>query len=204
VGQSIRLAGRFRQHKINLRAGDCHCARLQRAWNRDGADAFVFEVLEDCEAADLTAREQAWMDYYAGLPAGIYNTAPAAGSTRGLKVTLPPRTPEHNARLAEARKGNTNCVGRALSEETKAKLRKPRTAAQRARMSAAWTAERKAALAARNRSNPPQWSDEARTRASASHTGMKKPLTPEGRARVVAANKRRAGLVALERDTEQD
>jgi group I intron endonuclease len=65
------------------------------------------------------------------------------------------------------------------SEETKVKQR------------AAWTPERRAALAARNKANPVTWSVESRAKASATHTGRPKPLTPKGRAVLVGRNKAR-------------
>jgi group I intron endonuclease len=114
------------------------------------------------------------------------------GNELGKLTTGYRRTAEQRERVSKSRFGNKNCVGRVLSDETKAKIAAaPRTEEMKAKMRAAWTPERRAAMAARNKANPPQWSEASRAKASASHTGVAKPLTPEGHARVAAANRRR-------------
>lgn len=46
IGSSRQLSVRLQSHRAALRAGRHHCPRLQRAWSRDGEEAFLFEVLE--------------------------------------------------------------------------------------------------------------------------------------------------------------
>jgi len=76
---------RWYTHRTTLESGDHHCIALQRAWNKYGADAFAFEVIEEVSNEDVLSREQYWMDYY--RPSGIYNSLPEAGSRRGNVLT---------------------------------------------------------------------------------------------------------------------
>lgn len=66
IGSSRNLRDRWRSHLKALKAGKHHCAYLQNAWNKYGADQFEFQILEQClgEGVILVAREQAWIDRY--------------------------------------------------------------------------------------------------------------------------------------------
>jgi group I intron endonuclease len=86
VGQALRFSERQYEHFKALRSGKHHCGYLQNAHRKYGHGAFEFVILERCVPAVLTEREQYWMDYYRAR-CGIYNSAPAAGSTRGYKFT---------------------------------------------------------------------------------------------------------------------
>lgn len=44
-----------------LRRDRHKCAALQQLWNQEGENSFEFRVLERCAAADLVAREEAWI-----------------------------------------------------------------------------------------------------------------------------------------------
>lgn len=127
VGQSIVPTRRWAWHRLMLGRGKHTSAFLQRMWNKHGADEFQFSVLETCSAADLTAREQFWMD---ATPAGdLLNGYPAAGSPRGSKASETtrakmraahagrPHAPEHVEKVASAHRG------RKRSEEAKANMR---------------------------------------------------------------------------------
>lgn len=88
VGSASRsIRQRWNEHLSDLRRLD-HCnQRLQRTWNKYGADSFVFEVLEFVDNPDLLLeREQYWIDVYWGRDT-CYNTAPVAGSCIGVKHT---------------------------------------------------------------------------------------------------------------------
>lgn len=111
VGQAIDVHLRLRQHFGALRRGDHHCAHLQRAFRLHGAAAFTRDVLEVCDAAVLTEREQDWMDIC--RIGGLYNAAPAADSPRGIKRSL-----ETKAKLRDAWTRRPN-----HSEATKQKMR---------------------------------------------------------------------------------
>ena len=121
VGQAASIGDRWLTHRSQLNRGRHHCAHLQAAWRKHGADAFTFEVLEyvplDKEA--LATREQHWMD--ALKPE--YNVAPAAGSSLGLKH--PPRSEEFRRRVSEMKRGQrpspeTIALLKAIAEQKRA------------------------------------------------------------------------------------
>lgn len=155
VGSSVDMDDRWRQNKRALRAGTHHSRHLQRAWSKYGEDAFVFGYLEQCPSHLLIERENSWISCMsAASNRGGFNSAPVAGTTRGLA-----KSAETIAKI-KAAKAN-------VSEETRAKLRaafasrvvspewrkaisdalrgvprKPRTPETRARISASLTGRR--------------------------------------------------------------
>lgn len=63
VGQSDYLNQRWRGHRNALERGDHSNQHLQRAWTRDGREAFSFQVLEYVADHELlNQREQYWVD----------------------------------------------------------------------------------------------------------------------------------------------
>lgn len=98
VGSAQVIEWRWRGHRHRLRKGNHHSPRLQRAWDRDGEDAFEFRILEEISDVQwLRVIEQAWMDFLgAHTTRGGYNNAPLAGRTLGYKPT-----PEHIAAAAK-------------------------------------------------------------------------------------------------------
>lgn len=131
IGQTYNIAKRFNYHKSYLSRKAHHCEHLQHAWNKYGPEVFELIIVEPCPVERLTEREQYWMDFYKG--SGIYNTAPAAGTTRGVKHSLEvrkrqserlkgiPRPPEVVAKVAAANRGKKRT--KEQSEKTAAKLR---------------------------------------------------------------------------------
>lgn len=61
-GSSYRIEVRWDEHRWWLRRGDHDNRSFQTAWTRDGEDAFVFEILEECDRDDLESREQFYLD----------------------------------------------------------------------------------------------------------------------------------------------
>ena len=61
IGSSFCMAERWRHHRAKLQHGTHRNAYLQAAWDKHGADAFVFEVVELVEADRLVEREQYWI-----------------------------------------------------------------------------------------------------------------------------------------------
>lgn len=85
VGSAARsFRRRFQDHRYNLRAGTHHTIRLQRAYNKYGADAFSFEVILICRQDDVIVYEQIVID--AVRP--TLNSSPTAGSSRGVKHSV--------------------------------------------------------------------------------------------------------------------
>lgn len=129
VGSAISLSRRKIEHWRDLRRGDHGNAKLQRAWNKYGEDAFVFEVLEPVLLLeDLLTREQDWILKLDVCRKG-YNLAPTAGSLLGHKMSMETRqrmskvktgvrkSPEHVAKVKEA------LTGRRMTDEQREKMR---------------------------------------------------------------------------------
>ena len=64
VGSTTRIYRRWYLLRKALRAGVCRVGPLQRAWNKHGEAAFVFEVAAECAREDLAAREQHYIDLW--------------------------------------------------------------------------------------------------------------------------------------------
>src|SRR5260370_36049823 len=77
IGSSTNLPTRRYNHFRVLQRNKHHNRHMQRAWNKYGKDAFVFEVLELALIPFLLERQQYWLDT---LKPG-FNMSPIAGST---------------------------------------------------------------------------------------------------------------------------
>jgi group I intron endonuclease len=130
IGSSIDIKRRWQQHVLYLNNHKHHSSYLQRAWDKYGADAFEFSIIELCFPLALIFREQYYIDTYNPE----YSVRKKAGSNLGIK-----NTPEHNAKIsasnmgrvikpetrakiAETLKGNKNAIGYKHSVEAKAKM----------------------------------------------------------------------------------
>jgi len=110
VGSSAYLDRRFGSHRLELRKGAHRNRYLQRAWNKYGEDAFLFEILEEWEPEFLISMEQWWMN----MLCPEYNICLVAGSSLGIKKG--PLSDERKAEISAA------LMGREVSEETRAKI----------------------------------------------------------------------------------
>lgn len=142
VGSAASLRRRWYEHRSQLKRGAHSNGYLQRAWNRYGEAAFVFEPLFICAKDMLLFYEQRALDTLAP----DYNLTPTAGSSLGVKHSAETRarmsaankgktiSPEHLNALLASRRGHpiseehkeairAKATGRPCSEETKAKLR---------------------------------------------------------------------------------
>lgn len=101
VGQSASIRDRWLWHKSSLRRGASANRILQNAWNKYGETAFTFTLIEECAPNDaaLCAREQFWIDKLKP----VFNIAPVAGTTRGIKH--PPRSEEFRRQMSAMRAG---------------------------------------------------------------------------------------------------
>lgn len=108
VGSSVDVQGRWRTHARTLDNGTHHNRKLLRAWEKDGASCFQFEVLETVPEPNLLiSREQFYMDTLKPW----YNVAPRADSSLGVK-----RSSETRAKISQAKTGVTH------TEETRRKM----------------------------------------------------------------------------------
>lgn len=176
IGSSMAVGRRWYRHKLDLAAGRHHSPKLQAAWNKYGAEAFEFSIVERATGlAALLMAEQRHIDA-AGEQA--LNCAKRAGSPFGVVRTSSQRAAISAAKLAfyktdagrsaiEARRAKV--VGRVQSPEERAR----RSAALKGRgCGRIWTAEQRAAhaLALTGRKMPPV-SEETRARISAAKKG---------------------------------
>lgn len=112
IGSAKDLKIRWRVHKNELNRDDHDNIILQRAWNKYGQFSFIFTVLEYCEPEKLIEREQYWLDLFkCYAPDDGYNICINAVSRLGTK----------------------------FNEESKQKMRKPKSKQARQNMSKAQT-----------------------------------------------------------------
>lgn len=123
IGSAESFARREWQHKYDLRRGVHKNPRLQAAWNKHGAEMFVFEVIEDV-AEDRTAFdiENTYLMKCVGQP-DCYNVNTDAYVPR-LGV---PHTEEAKAKTSANRRGkasgeNHYRYGKTLSEEVRERI----------------------------------------------------------------------------------
>lgn len=136
IGSSKDASKRLYKHGWMLRRGRHDNTALQAAWDKDGPDAFKFEIVEYIDdAAAILTREQFWIDAAKSASHWYgYNACPVAGTREGTKqpdtvsATMAafhkgkPKTPEQRAKMSAA------ALGRKKSPEHKQRLRE---AAQR-------------------------------------------------------------------------
>lgn len=147
IGSAESFARREWQHKYDLKKGTHKNPRLQAAWNKYGADAFVFEVLEEIQdGASQLQIEDTYLVQHVGKPE-CYNINPSAelarlgvvlskeakenisagrkGKHAGAKHYRYGQTvaPEVRAKIGAAQKGKPKAAGRKVSEEGRAKIR---------------------------------------------------------------------------------
>jgi len=114
IGSAVNLKKRWQHHLAALRRGDHPNLHLQRAFDKDGEEAFIFEILEDVESEMLIEREQ----YYLDALNPEYNLSPTAGSPLGVR-----HTDEARANMSAAQMGERNPnYGKHRSAKTRAKI----------------------------------------------------------------------------------
>lgn len=119
IGQSVDLSKRFIRYfnmSYFVRSLNRETLIISRALIKYGYSNFQLEVLEYCDIADLTEREQ----YYLDKLNPKYNILKIAGSSLGYKLTE-----ETKAKISKSLKGiyvgeKSALYGRTHSEETKA------------------------------------------------------------------------------------
>ena len=131
IGSASWLAKRRGNHFDSLRKGE-HCNRkLQAAWNKYGADKFVFNVVEYvADKSKLIEREQHWIDALGAVRNG-YNILSLAGNSLGFVM---PR--EAVARSIAANLGR-KATAQARERMSAASKGRPKSESARANMAAA-------------------------------------------------------------------
>lgn len=143
VGSAVVVNRRWSAHRRDLARQSHYNTRLQRAFDKYGAAAFDWEIVQFVEnRANLIEREQFWLNFF--RPA--YNGRPVANSPLGTKHSAKTRakmsaaakkrgfTEEHRRNISLAKKGictiseeqikrlSVMNKGKTLSAETKAKI----------------------------------------------------------------------------------
>lgn len=113
VGSAKKFKVRWSRHVSGLNLNKHHSKHLQSAWNKYGADNFVFEPLITCAPSMLIWYEQQFLDQMRPE----YNMSPSAGNTLGVPCSEAKKrqiskahtgkklTPEHRAKIAAGGKG---------------------------------------------------------------------------------------------------
>lgn len=129
IGSSVDIERRFRHHRKDLVCDRHWNTYLQRAFNRYGEAAFLFEVLEEeIPVADLLTAEQRWVDSARSWERDYgYNLN--ALCKRGLS------SPEGRARQAERQRG-VKRPAHVIEALRAANLGRKRSAESRAKQSA--------------------------------------------------------------------
>ena len=129
IGSAKSFRTRFRKHKNVLVKNAHHSIKLQRAWNKHGKDAFIFQPIIFCEPKNLLFYEQQAIDVFNSYYDG-YNATIKANSALGVK-----RSDETKAKISAFRKGmklstehkkaiSDGGKGKTHSNETKLKMHK--------------------------------------------------------------------------------
>lgn len=152
VGKSRDINKRWRNHRYQLKKGVHPNPHLQSAYQLDGAAAFVYAVLEECEFV-VAERREAFHILALNAVANGYNLLQPSSLNEGVRVhSDESRQKMSNAQLArgplsdshkEKIRANNAFTGKKRSPETIERMRaaqqnrKPLSAEARARMSLA-------------------------------------------------------------------
>lgn len=120
IGSAVDFTHRWATHRYDLRNGKHASRRLQRAWNKYGEEAFVFDALLVCPKEDLIKHEQEALDEISELIGwrNMFNTLRVASSSLGYKHdddtrarmtafqrSRPKPSPETIKKIADANRG---------------------------------------------------------------------------------------------------
>jgi len=122
IGQTrVRFIERYWLHVWKLNDQSHDNSYLQRAWNKYGADAFIFSVVEICDSESvLNDLEVSYIVSARESPSGCYNMSDGGDGKRGCAM------PE-SARKTVGEKNRAHNIGRKASLETKRKMTEQRT-----------------------------------------------------------------------------
>lgn len=84
---AVSIDDRWYRHRRHLRKGTHENPHLQAAWNKYGATAFQFVVLENTSPDVVIEAEQHYIDWFLGCGIPLYNICEKAGSRLGVYHT---------------------------------------------------------------------------------------------------------------------
>lgn len=116
---SNSIKRRWGAHKSMLNNGKHHNKHLQHAWDKYGADAFEFLVLDDVTGkSSVTEHEQTWLDFHR-MNGNVYNISMyVTATTLGYR-----HTKESRKRISESLLTNHPMRGKHFSEQAKINMR---------------------------------------------------------------------------------
>lgn len=128
IGQSVDIYTRWNNHKYSLNAGNHPNTHLQNAWEKYGADNFVFEVVCECKSSVIDDLEKKYISIYNSYKNGYNNDLGGHKGNRQFsdetkrkisKALLGKKqTPEHSKHNSESHKGIVNANKRIICVET--------------------------------------------------------------------------------------
>lgn len=176
IGSATTISTRWNAHRSYLSKDKHHSKPLQRAWNKYGADAFVFEIVELVPVEDMVRVEQEYLDRLKPFAPDGYNV--------GLSTDAPMRgrkhTPEVCERMSQAR------IGSKRSPETRAKMKDAWTDPKRRAKGIAALTGRKHSPETKAKMSASQMTPEIQA-IKASRKGIKK--SPESIAKTAAGRR---------------
>lgn len=188
IGSAVRFNPRWNGHRVHLKRGSHHSRGLQSAWLKYGPSAFIFRPIIICEKQMVLFYEQIALD--ALQPE--YNSLKIAGSCIGREVTA-----ETRAKISRQN------AGRKRSPEFVERLRQTMTGSH-------LSPERAAKLIGNKHALGHKHSDEWKRQNSIRNTGVKRPKSPEHRAKIAASLRgrkatpeHRANQAAAQRGTKR-
>ncbi len=123
IGSADSFARREWQHKYDLKRGVHKNPRLQAAWNKYGAEMFVFEILEELTTDQSQLQiEDTYLMQHVGNPQ-CYNINPSAELPRlGLKHTEASKQKTSASRKGKHAGEQHYRFGKTVSDEIKKKI----------------------------------------------------------------------------------
>ena len=150
VGMAKDIALRWRSHCSHLSHGTHPNAHLQSAWNKYGADAFSFYVLEIVPECSLKTSEIAWIKRLNTFESG-YNLTAGGDGQSGRRLTNAQR--QH---LSEINRGERNPnYGLKRSAETRRRMSEAMAGRKHGEMSQ----RHKDAISKGNKGKPHPWNN---------------------------------------------
>lgn len=114
VGSAFNIKARWRVHLCQLLKNKHHSIHLQRAWNKYGADSFIFEAIQYCSKEDLTLNEQFWIDHFISFNKGYNCKYKAENGSSNINKKRGPMSESHKQAIRDSKKN--------ISPETRLKL----------------------------------------------------------------------------------
>jgi group I intron endonuclease len=117
-GSSNNLKKREWTHFRLLKRNKHENKYLQNAYNLYGKENFIFQIIFYCDENNLMFYEQRFLDKYWDDCNQCYNISKTTSSGMGGRT----HSEETKQKMSESRKGNKYCLGKILSDEHKRKL----------------------------------------------------------------------------------